>query len=67
MNRDRIEGHWRQFAGKVEEKWGQLTGDELMTMDGKRMRHAGKLQKHYGYAKDQVHKKFGKFAKRLKS
>lgn len=67
MNRDRIEGHWRQFVGKAEETWGQLTGDDLMASDGRRMKRAGKLQKRFGYAKDLAHKRFGKYAKRLKS
>ncbi len=25
MNWDRIEGDWKQFVGKVKEKWGKLT------------------------------------------
>ena len=25
MNWDRIEGDWKQFKGKVKQKWGQLT------------------------------------------
>ena len=29
MNWDRIEGNWKQFTGKVKEKWGKLTDDEI--------------------------------------
>ena len=29
MNEDRISGNWKQFKGKVKEKWGQLTDDDL--------------------------------------
>ena len=29
MNRDTIEGNWRQIKGKVKERWGKLTDDEL--------------------------------------
>jgi len=25
MNWDRVQGNWKQFSGKVKEKWGQLT------------------------------------------
>ena len=28
MNWDQIEGNWKQFNGKVKEKWGDLTDDE---------------------------------------
>ena len=31
MDWDRIEGNWKQFSGKVKEKWGQLTDDEIDT------------------------------------
>ena len=31
MNWDQIEGNWKQFTGKVKEKWGKLTDDDLTT------------------------------------
>jgi uncharacterized protein YjbJ (UPF0337 family) len=29
MNWDRVEGDWKQFKGRVKEKWGNLTDDDL--------------------------------------
>jgi uncharacterized protein YjbJ (UPF0337 family) len=29
MNWDRIEGSWKELKGKIKEKWGQLTDDDL--------------------------------------
>lgn len=29
MNRDQIQGDWKQLTGKVKEKWGKLTDDDL--------------------------------------
>jgi uncharacterized protein YjbJ (UPF0337 family) len=29
MNWDRIEGDWKQFVGKVKEKWAKLTTTTL--------------------------------------
>jgi uncharacterized protein YjbJ (UPF0337 family) len=29
MNWDRIEGDWKQFVGKVKEKWSKLTDDDI--------------------------------------
>jgi uncharacterized protein YjbJ (UPF0337 family) len=29
MDWNRIEGNWKQVKGKVKEKWGKLTDDEL--------------------------------------
>ena len=29
MNWDRVEGNWKEFKGKVQQKWGKLTNDDL--------------------------------------
>lgn len=54
MNWDRIEGNWKQFSGKVKEKWGQLTDDDLTQINGSRDQLEGILQQRYGYAKDKA-------------
>jgi uncharacterized protein YjbJ (UPF0337 family) len=54
MDWDRIEGNWKQFTGKVKEKWGQLTDDDITTINGNRDQLEGKLQARYGYAKDRA-------------
>ncbi|SFM92754.1 Uncharacterized conserved protein YjbJ, UPF0337 family [Izhakiella capsodis] len=56
MNEDRISGHWKQFKGKVKEKWGQLTDDDLRMIEGKRDQLVGRIQERYGYGKDQAEK-----------
>ena len=54
MNWNRIEGNWKQFKGKVKERWGDLTDDELDQIGGKRERLAGKIQERYGLTQDAV-------------
>ena len=54
MNWDRVEGNWNEFKGKVQQKWGKLTNDDLEVVKGKRTELAGRIQQRYGYAKDQV-------------
>jgi uncharacterized protein YjbJ (UPF0337 family) len=66
MNWDQIAGDWKQFKGKVKEKWGKLTDDELTTIAGKRDQLAGLLQERYGYAKDQAEKELNEFSDKLK-
>ncbi len=44
----------KQFTGQVKEQWGKLTDDDLTQINGNREQLEGKLQAHYGYAKDQV-------------
>ena len=54
MNWDRVQGNWKQFSGKVKQKWGQLTDDDLTQINGNREQLEGKIQARYGQAKDQV-------------
>jgi len=56
MNRDRVEGNWKQFKGQVQQKWGKLTDDDMDVIEGKRTELAGRLQQRYGYAKDEAEK-----------
>jgi uncharacterized protein YjbJ (UPF0337 family) len=54
MNWDQIEGNWKQFKGKVKEKWGQLTDDDLDQAAGKRDQIIGRLQARYGWQRDRA-------------
>jgi uncharacterized protein YjbJ (UPF0337 family) len=54
MDWDRVSGNWKQFTGKVKEKWGKLTDDDLTTINGRRDQLEGRIQERYGIAKDQV-------------
>jgi uncharacterized protein YjbJ (UPF0337 family) len=51
---NRIEGNWKQTTGKIKEKWGKLTDDDLTQINGKREQFEGKIQERYGLAKDKV-------------
>ena len=54
MDWNRVEGNWKQVKGKVKEKWGKLTDDDLNVINGRRDQLEGKIQERYGVAKDQV-------------
>lgn len=54
MNWNRIEGNWKQLKGKVQERWGKLTNDDLDVIAGKREQLEGKLQERYGYTVEKV-------------
>ena len=54
MNRDRAEGNWKEFKGKVKEQWGKLTDDEIDQLDGRKDQLVGKVQERYGIARDQA-------------
>ena len=56
MNWERIEGNWTQLQGKVVEKWGKLSDDDLDVVAGRREQLAGKVQERYGVAKEEAEK-----------
>jgi uncharacterized protein YjbJ (UPF0337 family) len=66
MNWDQVKGNWKQWTGKVKEKWGKLTDDDLTRVAGKRDQLAGLLQERYGYAKEQAEKELDDFTRDLK-
>ena len=63
MNWDTAKGDWKQFSGKIKEKWGKLTDDDLTTINGQREQLEGKLQERYGYAKEQAKKEVDTWSK----
>jgi uncharacterized protein YjbJ (UPF0337 family) len=54
MNWDQMAGNWKQFKGKVKEKWGNLSDDDLTYIDGKRDQLIGRVQERYGIAKEEA-------------
>ena len=44
MDRNRVEGNWKQAKGKVKEQWGKLTDDDLTFIAGKRDQLEGKFR-----------------------
>ena len=54
MDWNRVEGNWKEMKGKVKERWGKLTDDDITTINGRRDQLEGALQRRYCYAKDQA-------------
>ena len=47
MDWNRIEGNWKQAKGKIKEKWGDLTDDDLDKIAGRRDERPG-VASHLG-------------------
>jgi uncharacterized protein YjbJ (UPF0337 family) len=65
MDWNRIEGNWKQFSGKVKEKWGKLTDDDIAQVNGQRDQLEGKIQEKYGYGKDEAKKQLDEWSSSL--
>ncbi|WP_425259051.1 CsbD family protein [Marinobacter qingdaonensis] len=67
MNKDTIEGNWKELKGKVKEQWGKLTDDRLDEIAGRREQLAGKIQQAYGITRDEADKQIKDFEKNLQT
>ena len=54
MNSDTVEGNWKQFKGKVKERWGKLTDDDFDVIAGKRDQLLGRIQERHGISRDEA-------------
>lgn len=61
MNWNEIEGNWEQFKGKVHEKWGKLTNDDIEVIKGRKEQLVGRLKERYGFAMDRAEREIHKF------
>ena len=50
MNENELKGNWQIVKGKVREKWGKLTDQDIDVIAGKRDQLVGKLRERYGHA-----------------
>jgi len=66
MNKDVLEGKWKQLRGKVREQWGELTDEELDQIAGKRDQLIGKVQEKYAYTWDEAEEEVEEFLDELK-
>ena len=61
MNKDQFLGKWKELKGKVKEKWGKLTDDDVTQINGKWEQLSGKLQKKYGWNKEQAEREMNEW------
>jgi len=54
MNWDIVEGNWELTRGKVTERWGKLSDDQLDRVSGKRYQLVDEIRESYGIGKDEA-------------
>lgn len=64
VNRDRLEGKWKQISGRLQERWGELTHDRLSVIAGRHDQLAGKYQEQYGLKQDEGKRQLKEFVHR---
>jgi uncharacterized protein YjbJ (UPF0337 family) len=61
---DYIEGKWKEMRGRVRERWGKLTDDDLDVIAGKRDQLIGLIQQRYGLARNEIERQVSEFEER---
>lgn len=54
MNKDILKGKLLEIKGRIKEKWGKITDNDLGEIEGKGQILLGLLQKKYGYISDKA-------------
>lgn len=67
MNRQQIEGDWRQLSGKVHQQWAKLTDDDLAQIEGRTEQLVGRIQERYGIARERAESQVQDFLDRVAS
>ena len=60
MNTEELKGKWNQVKGKVKQKYGDLTDDDLTVAEGKFDEMLGRVQEKTGKTKEELREEFGK-------
>ena len=56
MNSLELKGDWNITKGKLKQKWGELTDDDLDYTEGKLDEMVGRIQKRTGQSREAVEK-----------
>ena len=64
-NWEQVAGKWKQFSGQVKKKWGNLSDDELMQVNGRRDVLVVKIQERYGIAREEANKQIDEWISKL--
>jgi uncharacterized protein YjbJ (UPF0337 family) len=65
MDHDQWAGKWHQIKGKIIQAWGELSGDEVDWINGRKEQLVGKLQEKYGYSREEAERQVEEFSRDL--
>ncbi len=59
VNQQTLEGNWNEIKGKIHERWGQLTQDDLQKARGSVDQLVGLIQRKTGEARERIEQYLG--------
>ncbi len=63
---NQIQGNWKQFVGSAQERWGELTENDVAEARGDRNQLVGKIQERYGIAQEEAERQVDEWTANIK-
>lgn len=57
INKDMLLGKWKEIAGEIQTKWGDISENELVKVKGNVTALVGLIQQKFGISKEDAEKK----------
>lgn len=67
MDKLNLKGSWNEMKGKLKQKYGQLTDDDLTYAEGKDDEFIGRLQQKLGKTRDEIRREIENFDRKSPS
>ncbi|MFC1960921.1 CsbD family protein [Chloroflexota bacterium] len=61
-----MSSRWTRFSRDVKKKWGKLTDEEVMQVNGRREILVGKIQEKYSIGMEETHQQIEEWVAKLK-
>lgn len=65
MSWDRISTNWAHWRGRVRERWGRLTDDQLSVVAGRRDQLTARIQDAYGLTRAEAERQLHNWERNL--
>jgi uncharacterized protein YjbJ (UPF0337 family) len=62
INQQTLSGRWQEVSGKLKEKWGKLTDDDVRTFNGNVDQLIGRIERKTGEAREEIEKYLDRLA-----
>lgn len=64
--KQKAEGTWKVFKGKLQEAWGSLSGDDLDRFEGRREQLEGHIERQTGETRERIRQRIDEVARQTK-
>lgn len=61
LSKNAFIGNWTEIREKIQQNWAQLCDDDLKRIEGNIEELSGRIQKKYGYTKEQAESEVSRF------